>query len=377
MNVARPALYRPQLDALRAIAVIAVLVHHFLPVAKFIPEDFLTLGLLAVRLFFVLSGYLITGILLRSKRQPLPLAFKQFYIRRTLRIFPIYYLTLAILVLLNVGAFRNFIFWHLLYASNILFALTPNAALSGGHLWSLSVEEQFYWLWPPLILLTPYMYLHKLITGTLVFGLLWKFFVAFGLSGHSYPMVDSQLAGGILMPACLDSLALGALLALIEHDENLKRYRGGFLRTSLRIGVLIVFCQVVLYLTQVDMRFFWATSYLGVSLIFVCLVGRASEGFAGNLGTLLSWRPLLYVGKISYGIYLYHNFMPGLTQYIFRLVGWSQSHSHMDVLVSASAATVLTLLISALSWHFIERPINSLKDRYGGLQQSVPRLVQR
>jgi len=92
--VTSEATYRPQLDAIRALAVGAVMVHHFLPVQRILPEDFLTLGLLAVRLFFVLSGYLITGILLRSRKAQFGQALKNFYIRRALRILPIYYLTI-------------------------------------------------------------------------------------------------------------------------------------------------------------------------------------------------------------------------------------------------------------------------------------------
>ena len=88
--------YMPQLDTLRALAVLAVMVHHFLPVERYIPPDYITLGLLAVRLFFVLSGFLITGILLDYRSDERRYALRRFYLRRVLRIFPIYYLTLFI-----------------------------------------------------------------------------------------------------------------------------------------------------------------------------------------------------------------------------------------------------------------------------------------
>ena len=121
--------YMPQLDALRAIAVGAVILHHFLPLGRFIPYDFVTFGDLGVRLFFVLSGFLITGILLKCKSkvdlgdESPSFELRQFYVRRFLRIFPVYYLTLAIVAILNVPTVRTTFFWHLSYLSNVYFAL--------------------------------------------------------------------------------------------------------------------------------------------------------------------------------------------------------------------------------------------------------------
>lgn len=86
--------YRPQLDSIRAVAIGLVLLHHFLPLHRYVSEDFFSLGLLGVRLFFVLSGFLITGILLQYRTSRFSDAARQFYFRRALRIFPIYYLTL-------------------------------------------------------------------------------------------------------------------------------------------------------------------------------------------------------------------------------------------------------------------------------------------
>lgn len=328
------------------------MVHHFLPVGRFIPEDFFTLGLLAVRLFFVLSGYLITGILLRSRKLGFGRALKQFYIRRVLRIFPIYYLTLIVLLFVGLPSVRRFIVWHLMYLSNILFLVKTADFGPTGHFWTLSVEEQFYLVWPFLILLIPYKHIGKVIVGAIVFGLCWKTYIAFTLGG--------SWAGAILTPACLDSLGMGALLALIEIDERLKIHREIFLRYALLGGWAIIFLQLTFYLIGHGMRFFWSTSYLGVSLVFGWLVARASEGFKGTMGILLELKPLVYVGRISYGMYLYHNFMPGLVRYLARTLGLRPPRTLMTFFI----ASALTLLVAAASWQLVEKPISRWKDRF-------------
>ena len=125
MQAAPSLKYMPQLDALRALAVLAVMVHHFLPVDRYIPTDYITLGFLAVRLFFVLSGFLITGILLNYRSDERGNALRRFYLRRVLRIFPIYYLTLFIALALQVRSIQQGAFWHLTYLSNYVAPFHP------------------------------------------------------------------------------------------------------------------------------------------------------------------------------------------------------------------------------------------------------------
>lgn len=199
--------YMPQLDGLRAIAVGAVMLHHFLPLARFVPYDFITLGDLGVRLFFVLSGFLITGILLRCKsdvanlgahsRHPL----RMFYVRRFLRIFPVYYLALGFAALLNLPTVRDSLPWHAAYLSNVFFARSGqfNGPLS--HFWSLAVEEQFYFIWPWLIVFAPSRHVPRIIAASIVGAIAFRLYVV--LSG------GSDLAAFILLPGCMDSLGIG------------------------------------------------------------------------------------------------------------------------------------------------------------------------
>jgi len=329
----------PQLDSLRAFAVIAVLVHHFVPVEKIIPEGFLTLGLLGVRFFFTLSGFLITGILLRGQ------TIKTFYIRRALRIFPAYYLCLLVVFALDIAGVRQYFWWHVTYLSNVLFAFRPGIPSSTGHFWSLAVEEQFYLVWPWLVLKTPARHAWKLPIAAIIFTLVFKTVVAFAFDGH--------LAGGLLVFGCLDSLGLGALLACFSHDERLKPHRDRFMRASLVLGTLIVMGQTGLYIWGRGTRIFYSTAFLGVSLIFVWLVGKAADGKL----SLIESRPLIYTGKISYGLYLWHNFMPALTVW---LMGYDPG-----IWVRAALGVALTFAVAATSWKLFESPLNTLKDRLG------------
>jgi len=346
-------LHKPQLDALRAFAVIAVLIHHFFPVQRFIPDQFLTLGLLGVRLFFVLSGYLITGILLEARARPFLQSLAQFYTRRTLRIFPIYYLLLLVCCMVGYQPIKSYISWHLCYLSNLLFILHPAAGRPyTQHLWSLSVEEQFYLVWPLLMLLAPRRWLLKLVSLVICGSIIWKTAIAFSVR------YNTGLLGDWAVFACMDSLGLGAMLALFEWDEYLASWRHKLLRWSVGCGGVIVLLQAAQFISG-QRTVFEATSYLGVSLVFVWLIGRAADGFGGKLGFLLETRPLLYIGKISYGIYLYHNFMPPIIRFLTTKAG----SPVREGIMMATLSVVATFALASVSWKMIENPINQLKRK--------------
>jgi len=149
----------------------------------------------------------------------------------------------------------------------------------------------------------------QVILGAILFGLCWKTTIAFLMFNQPYfhtSVVAWQMAGAYLTPACLDSLGLGALLAYVEYDDDLQQQREKFLNLALIIGLLIVCFQTVIYLSGHALRLFWSTSYLGVSLIFVWLVGKAAQD---RLSAWLEWPAVVYIGRISYGLYLYHNFI--------------------------------------------------------------------
>ena len=151
---ASPSGYLRQLDSVRTIAVAMVIATHWIPKAT----TFWFNGGMGVKVFFVLSGFLITGILLDARGQAdqsgvgRTAVLKNFYARRFLRIFPLFYATLALTFLLGVPTVRQFIWWLMFYLGNVLLALHGQWLSGIAHFWSLAVEEQFYLVWPVLIL---------------------------------------------------------------------------------------------------------------------------------------------------------------------------------------------------------------------------------
>ena len=332
----------PQLDGLRAVAVIFVMAFHFVPsVDRYAP-----LGSIGVRLFFVLSGFLITRILLDSRRTDLSSALRSFYIRRGLRIFPLFYLVLALAALINISPVRSTIGWHVSYLTNVYLFDRGSWHGSISHLWSLAVEEQFYLVWPWLVLCLPGRRLPAVITTMVCLA-----------------PVSRLLIGGpmnsVLPLSCVDALGAGALLAL-------PLTRRSMMSAGLVIGVPLTIASLAFRAAgYVSLPFEVALDF-GVSLAAAWLVGRAANGFGGSIGAVLSARPVTYIGTISYGLYLYHGFMPYvLGRYVTGFVDLSG-------MMRFALLTTATLVIAATSWRFFEAPILTLKDRLADRRSHSP-----
>ena len=342
----------PQLDALRALAVLAVMVHHFLPVDHYIPPDYITLGFLAVRLFFVLSGFLITGILLDYRSDERGQALRRFYLRRVLRIFPIYYLTLFIALALQVRPIQQGAFWHLTYLSNYVASSHPEWMGPASHFWSLAVEEQFYFVWPFILLFVPQKHLAKVILGSIAVAVIFRAFVLFVLS-------LSLDVAGLFTFATLDSLGGGALLALFHYDERLRTRVPSLMKCFLIAGLGIVTGCTVLYVYNIGFRILHTFLCLGISLLFVVLIEKSARGFKGKAQAVMENPAVLYIGKISYGLYVYHNFMLAIVMYY--LLKRTAVHDYRLVAILSTVATFATAIVS---WHLIERPLALLKNRF-------------
>jgi peptidoglycan/LPS O-acetylase OafA/YrhL len=207
-----------QLDGIRFFAVSMVILAH--SVQWQWVQPWLTMLPLSqgVTLFFVLSGFLITKILLSNRdkyaeynmgKSPL---IKNFYIRRFLRIFPIYYLTIFFLFFINYGNAREIFPWLVSYTTNIYQSVHSVGLVSFNHFWSLAVEEQFYLFWPWIILFVNRKYLAGIIISTIVAGLLSKLYI--------FLFVQSWMAGAYFTLSCMHALGLGALIAWIAISEN-------------------------------------------------------------------------------------------------------------------------------------------------------------
>jgi len=199
-----------QLDAVRAFAVLGVVACHTFDVDRHPWFDY---GGKGVQLFFVISGFLITGILIDARRdattsqQPMTGVLRSFYARRALRIFPVYLVTLALGAAFGVQGMREQFGWNVLYLSNWKIALDGEWG-TVTHIWSLAVEEQFYLVWPLVVLFAPRRLLPWAIGSMVAVGLVTRTV----LTGFTDMWEDGV---GILTPALLDSLGLGALLALL------------------------------------------------------------------------------------------------------------------------------------------------------------------
>ena len=356
----------PQLDGLRAVAAGMVVCYHFYaPVRQYVH-----LGGIGVRIFFVLSGFLITGILLRTRIASEEsgggsrgLMLRRFYIRRVLRIFPLYYFALGLAWLTRVDGARESIAWHAAYLSNVRFFL-QNAADHGkwgghvAHFWSLAVEEQFYLLWPWVIFLAPRRWLPSIALGLAVLGPVFRYVV--------FTATNNDITA-ILLPGCIDSLALGAYLAMSVLPEfkshPLIRPVGP---AVLWVGVVLFVAYQAAELSSGWWTFRQVSFDLAIAVLGLWVVANAARGFGGQVGRVLESAPLRYLGTISYGIYVYHLLLPVIVPKIARRLGYPDLLAPLGDQTFPFLLTygLLTVVIAAASWHWLEAPINRLKDRF-------------
>jgi len=355
----------PQLDGIRAVAAAMVVVYHFYPSVS----EPAHLGSIGVRVFFVLSGFLITGILLRTRvdagdeRGSRGRSLRRFYIRRVLRIFPLYYFALAIAWKCRLAGVRPAIGWHLAYLSNVRFFL-ENAATPGrwggpiAHFWSLAVEEQFYLFWPWVIFFAPRRWLPGITLGLVALGPAFRYIVA-RATGNDIPSA--------LLPGSIDALALGAYLAMAALPELRSHpWVRPVGRTVLGSGLVLLAACFAAEHWNIWWDFRMASFDLAAALLGMWLVARAAHGMEGPVGDALAWTPVRYLGTISYGIYVYHLMLPDVFAKVLQRIG------HPDLLASLGFHTLpylafygaATVAVAALSWHCLEAPINRLKDRF-------------
>ena len=351
--------YIPQFDSIRAIAVLLVIVHHWFEGNRVL--NFLPNGSLGVNIFFVLSGFLITGILLKAKKQSeeqglkKSTLFSNFYIRRTLRIFPIYYLLLIIFWIINDPAIKEDGIYYFTYTSNYLFYAEQFFPARLSHLWSLAVEEQFYIFWPWLIVLVNKKYLPYLIS----------LFIIIGLSAN-YIFISKGWWVQIFTPACFDAFAIGAMLSWViaYRPEVIEQVQPKFKWICLII--LLLFIASVFDYSFLPNRTVHAL--LAIAIIYYCLFKNSNR----LMNTILNNKWLMYIGKISYGVYLYHLFIPELWGWIInKFASWNIDLLYNKAMPGAIKPAWLfmqhfsfLMLICILSWKLIEKPVNNLKGRF-------------
>jgi peptidoglycan/LPS O-acetylase OafA/YrhL len=350
----------PQLDSLRAFAVFAVMIEHYLPRGDRI-RDALPWGDIGVRLFFVLSGFLISRILLSSRdhlelgQLKLTTILRVFFARRFIRLVPVYYGYLLVIALLFPPV-RHYLWLFVLYLPNFLFAVRPEVfQVMLAHFWTLAVEEQFYLTWPAILLLVPRRRLTGVLAAIVISGPLFRCAgLAAGFSPHQIKM---------MMPAHFDTLGLGGLLALLQagpDQSGLDRARK-LVNAGLWVGLPLSGISVFVVRSQIPVADV-VLSEAAMGLLCTWLVAGAGRGWEGGIGSVLDSTWLQYVGKISYGIYVYHFNVPGLVREKLApklgLTLPTAPWARFPILVA------ITLVVASLSWYLCERPLNALKSRF-------------
>ena len=354
--ITEPPTYLPQLDGLRTLAVIPVLIQHW--GGSHLSLFTINVGGYGVGLFFVLSGFLITRILLAQRRgsdnSARGLAVRQFWIRRVLRIFPLYYAVLIAGCAFNIEGFRAFWNWHALYLTNFLFDSGKLAYST--HFWTLSVEEQFYLAWPLIVLFfgrkALYVTTFMLILTAPCYRIL--------------PNTDAvrSLMPTSLLPAQLDYLGLGALLALLLYDFDSR-----FVRTLARV-LMATACIGFTLLTSVTSKLGWL-NHTCLAMFCCALIYFVSAGSTNWLQNLLKWEPLVRIGKISYGIYVLHMLAPAFWDWLYYsapIPGYRilprlgiQPELHQLHWFKVAAWLIITMSFSCASWFLFESRILALK----------------
>ena len=373
----------PALDGIRGLAILLVMVFHFVPlagigtspVADLIVIKASGMGWAGVDLFFVLSGFLITGILYDSKSGK-DRYFRNFYFRRVLRIFPLYYgfLLFMIVLLPLVQPMEKDIsrsishdwFWYAAYITNVRGLFEPAGfrldSLFVGHLWSLAVEEQFYLVWPLVVLLFRRRLLMAICAAAIVGALALRAGLMWGGMTQDVPYSFT--------PARIDTLAMGAFLALAARDagdwRQVARWRwpaavaaGGVL-----IGLFISRGDLTPPFVTAELTLGFSATTLLFGALLVAAITSPPKALAHNVFTN---RAMTALGRYSYAAYLFH--LP-IASILLRRTDLESSlptvlgSSLPSTAVYSLAAGGLTIAAAWLSWHLFEKQTLKLKSRF-------------
>jgi peptidoglycan/LPS O-acetylase OafA/YrhL len=351
--------YIPQFDGLRGLAILLVLIGHSGFLEAMPHAGMFEYTRFGVDLFFVLSGFLITGILLDSKESPH--YFRNFYARRVLRIWPLYYLVLFLAFVvaplfqpaMRPTAARDWSAFAF-YVQNIVFAHRNTYPFGLGATWSLAVEEQFYLTWPLLIFLLKKRTL-AIVSATLpVVSLSLR--LAFHFHGAPLGFIH------FFTLSRLDAIALGSLSAMWLRAPSctLAGWRTRAYQFFGVGGAGTLLARVLMHRNSSVVGY----TFLAIGFTGLLGISLASDSRSTLLGRALSAQWLRYVGKISYGIYLLHYPIFILWARFIDSLGFRQSHQAVGNLLAFAAQILLSIAAASISWRFFEEPILRLKELF-------------
>jgi peptidoglycan/LPS O-acetylase OafA/YrhL len=353
--------YAPALDGVRGIAVISVMAFHaHLSFAKG--------GFAGVDIFFTLSGFLITALLLREAEEAGRISLRLFYIRRALRLVPALTALLVVMVVyprafsMTREQANTAVGVAALYMTNWAQGLGLVDMTNLAHTWSLAIEEQFYLVWPPVVALVVALGLRRewliLVATAGIVGaaamrlVLWT---GAGAWVRLYNGLDTRI----------DALLVGALAAMLYTRLPA---RGLAHPRALRVAVVLAalpLLAAVAYFDHVDQAFYFGGSLIVAVCTAVVLVGVLTAG--GPVATLLAWAPLVWLGRISYGLYLWH----------YPLIAGMFDESRLarlgvPAVLFLPIHVASSLAVATASFYLLERPLLRIKRRFGSRIVETP-----
>ncbi len=345
--------YRPELDGLRGISILLVLGLHFAP--RLFPG-----GYFGVDIFFVLSGFLISSLLLQEWSRRNSISLKDFYVRRALRLGPalgVYLLALgayAFLFLTRTSAHEVYIgiLWTLSYVSNWVMALKPNQPLSILAItWSLAVEEQFYLIWPLLLtgLLTAKLQRRSILIGLalgVVFVAVYRALLWHAGASPRRLYYGTDTHG--------DGLLLGCLIGCLVSWGRIPQSR--MIRRTIKFLALIsfLFIAYLVATTSSHEPKLYSGGFSLASLAIATMLLALLEFPAALATRILRFRLLVWIGRVSYGLYLWHWPVRGL------VFGKSVQPSIKQIV----GGVILSFTVTALSFYIVEQPFLRWKKRF-------------
>lgn len=355
--------YFGSLDGIRGLAILAVVWHHTAPRFGWLPMS--GRGFLGVDMFFVMSAFLIVTLLLREKDRTNAISLKKFYMRRILRIFPLYYgIILLFIILFGVVArgsdmaapFFDALPYYLTYTSNFIDELTLLTVA-----WSLATEEQFYLFWPPIEKFLS-RFLLPIWIGLLLINQLINYKILFATHHEELEILQSTFT----------PILLGVGLAHVLHN------REWFARFQKAIGqkwMILAWSGVLFALFNLPIADISGTTRLLIQLAMTGFVATSVLQEEHLLAPFFQWQPILRLGIVSYGVYLFHMLVVAVGSAVLRRVGLADSSS----LILFAIVLIGTYIIAEISFRFYETPFIRLKKRFasGAKQESPTTVVEK
>lgn len=344
------------LDGLRGIASFAVVIHHSLIMGT-------DIGGLSVFLFFILSGFLITGILHRAREAieagwlAIGPALTDFWIRRALRIFPAYYLWLGVFVVLDVvfrkGEIVGELWWYLAYLQNFLLGFVTYRWGDFTHVWSLAVEQQYYVFFAPLVVLLPTRLHTRLMIATILLCLA----TIAGLQALGYEMITlyTSPANGFVF------MAAGALMTL--ERTRTPRWIGSTAMLLAAVPVIVALACYPIAERTVGFHLPYVVLQLGSVAALSVVMIHVLQNPESGLTRVLELRPFKYLGLISYGLYVIHLPVGVFAEAWLPLGAWAETTGLPKNVVDFAVMAPVSVGLASLSWYLFEAKVLALKDR--------------